>query len=265
MKINTKFILDAVEPSLKSVEHLRKVGDSIRSSADLFRSIDKSTLAQMEGMQKLLLNILPELPAINRIVENDLLSIQKIMDQIIPSEILSQTQTMINALNKTITEQVAAVQAIQDQMMDSGLLQVIEATKSLAALPVIAPELPELKYQPELPCAIDFQRFKPLQLPKIEMPAESSYKQIRNEIDVVLSSLKEDERLTVYHDTPAGERIIVYEIGYKNPNLIVLISVDEEGNTQTILAPVESIHLQLKITKMVEQKPKRSIGFLGDW
>lgn len=76
------------------------------------------------------------------------------------------------------------------------------------------------------------------------------------------NQLEPDEQLLVLYYNRAGESIHVHEIGYQNPQLIILLGQDNQGNQRRILAHMEAVELELMRVK-VERKAqeKRKIGF----
>jgi len=99
------------------------------------------------------------------------------------------------------------------------------------------------------------------------MTADSFYESLKNNIENDIQCLASDEQLAVYYFTPAGQAIILNDIGYQNPNLIWLHGFDAEQNSYTILIHMSSVQLVLRVTRQqaeVQQaEAQRTIGFRG--
>ncbi|MBD2458258.1 hypothetical protein H6G80_29855 [Nostoc sp. FACHB-87] len=121
---------------------------------------------------------------------------------------------------------------------------------------------------------MNIPRIKPIQEQTREVLQEFSeiflartfYQRLKYHIKETQANLSEDEHLAIYFCNKAGEMILIEDIGYHNPNLIILYGQDLTGNPSNLLVHVESVELVLKVLK-IENEPevkKRRIGFLND-
>lgn len=121
---------------------------------------------------------------------------------------------------------------------------------------------------------INIPRIKPIHEQNRELLAEFSevflasnfYQRLKYHIEATQAELKDDQQLVIYFCNKTGELILIEDIGYHNPTLIILYGRDSQGNPSNLLVHMESVELVLKVLK-VENEPeiqKRRIGFLND-
>jgi hypothetical protein len=110
-----------------------------------------------------------------------------------------------------------------------------------------------------------FPRIPPLKIPIIDNPnmANVFYDRLRHHIEDTQNKLEENQQLAIYYYAPGGEPILVTDIGYHNPNLIILYGMDSKGNESNILLHMQSVQLVLKIIG-TENKTNQKIGFLSE-
>ena len=109
---------------------------------------------------------------------------------------------------------------------------------------------------------VEMPDFKPL-VQKDHRMADTFYERLRYQIEEIEKELAGDEQLAVVHYNSAGQPFMVRDIGYHNPNLIILYGQDADNNECSILAHMNTIQLVLIRVKVKEVKPYR-IGFLRE-
>jgi hypothetical protein len=111
-----------------------------------------------------------------------------------------------------------------------------------------------------------FPRIPPIKippLPRTPVYADTFYDRLRHHIEETQDQLGDNQELAILYYTTGGDPIVISDIGYHNPNLIILYGMDSKGNESNVLLHMESVQLVLKIIK-VDNKPKRKIGFLNE-
>jgi hypothetical protein len=99
-----------------------------------------------------------------------------------------------------------------------------------------------------------------------EMTYEYSFLDVfRHHYEQRLSKVKDDEWLNVYY-VCGSQSILLYEIAGEavNHNVIILYGLDGQMNDCKIVAPMQSVHLIIKIEKKkkdTEYKPLKIEGF----
>ncbi len=104
-------------------------------------------------------------------------------------------------------------------------------------------------------------------LPVMMLLADVFYKHLQDYIINLINSLKEDEALQVVYYDQAGHEYLVYDIGYYNPNLIVLHCIKPEtspGEKFHAMIHMQALQLVVEIVKKQDKTVKRQIGFLDD-
>ena len=91
--------------------------------------------------------------------------------------------------------------------------------------------------------------------------ADAFSERLAQQISRAEKEAEEGEHLAVYFDTPAGDRILVDEIGFHNPSLIVLYGKSARGNRSRVLVHQESLALVLQYERSEEEPAPKPIGF----
>ena len=92
--------------------------------------------------------------------------------------------------------------------------------------------------------------------------ASGFFKRLEHWIRREESQLKYNEQLLVVYYNRAGQSIYVHEIGYHNPQLIILFGQDNQGNQRRFLVHMEAVELEVMRVKVEsEAQEKRAIGF----
>src|SRR5437868_15486199 len=73
--------------------------------------------------------------------------------------------------------------------------------------------------------------------------ADTFYNRLKKEIADAEAALKEGQSLSLEYSSPSGDRVTVRNIGFRNPNLIMLYGSYQRGNDCTVLAHMESLQL----------------------
>jgi hypothetical protein len=94
--------------------------------------------------------------------------------------------------------------------------------------------------------------------------ADTFYDRIETFIKEAEGELKQDEQLEITCSSPSGEVILITDIGYHNPYLIMLYGQDKHMNQCTILTHMDSVQLMIKTISLEDAGKHRHIGFLAD-
>ena len=115
-------------------------------------------------------------------------------------------------------------------------------------------------------------KFTRVKIPRYNMPslalpdnyklADTFYEHLRLHIEALQKNLEEDEQLLVFYYGPSGAVMLVTNIGYQNPSLIVLQGVDSMGEECCVLSHMFTVQLVLRVMKVEDKEKKRRIGFM---
>ena len=110
------------------------------------------------------------------------------------------------------------------------------------------------------------RRFQNIEFPKLELPknytlADTFYDRLQHHIKALEEKLKEDEQLLLYNYVTLSEPILVTDIGFHNPYLIVFYGKDSNDNECFVLTHMSSVQLVLKVVKIKSPAERRLIGF----
>ncbi|MET3616633.1 ribosomal protein S3AE [Peptoniphilus olsenii] len=90
--------------------------------------------------------------------------------------------------------------------------------------------------------------------------ASGMYKRIKSQIDDLLSEINSDEHILVTIDSLA-----ITDVGYHNPHMLIFYCKDSQENQVRKLIHINSLNMNLIVLKNHNsEKPKKSIGFLGE-
>jgi hypothetical protein len=92
--------------------------------------------------------------------------------------------------------------------------------------------------------------------------ADEFFKQLRQQIEVTQTELRESEQLEIYYHAQGEEPILVSKIGYLSPGLLVLYGTDGRNNDCKILAHLQTVHLTLKLVRNGAPEKRRTISFV---
>ena len=92
--------------------------------------------------------------------------------------------------------------------------------------------------------------------------ADEFFKQLRQQIEVTQTELRESEQLEIYYHAPGEEPMLVSKIGYLAPGLLVLYGTDGGNNDCKVLAPLQTVHLTLKLVRNGVPEKRRIISFV---
>jgi len=90
---------------------------------------------------------------------------------------------------------------------------------------------------------------------------ETLYMHIQEEIDTLRSQLGENEQPVVLYPVGNGSMIQVGNIGYRNPDLIVLDGLDESNQRTRVLAPAGAVQLTIKVVQATPETPQPATDF----
>jgi hypothetical protein len=86
--------------------------------------------------------------------------------------------------------------------------------------------------------------------------------QLRQQIEVTQNELRESEQLEIYYHVQGEEPILVSKIGCLSLGLLVLYGTDGRNNDCKILAPLQTVHLTLKLVRNGAPEKRRTISFV---
>jgi hypothetical protein len=92
--------------------------------------------------------------------------------------------------------------------------------------------------------------------------ADEFFKQLRQQIEVTQSELRESEQLEIYYHAEGEEPILVSKIGYLSPGLLVLYGTDGRNNDCKVLAHLQTVHLTLKLVRNGAPEKRRTLSFV---
>jgi archaellum component FlaF (FlaF/FlaG flagellin family) len=92
--------------------------------------------------------------------------------------------------------------------------------------------------------------------------ADEFFKQLRQQIEVTQTELRESEQLEIYYHAQGEEPILVSKIGYLSPGLLVLYGKDGRNNDCKVLAPLQTVQLTLKLVRNGAPEKRRTISFV---
>ena len=92
--------------------------------------------------------------------------------------------------------------------------------------------------------------------------ADEFFKQLRQQIEITQTELRESEQLEIYYHAQGEEAILVSKIGYLSPGLLVLYGKDGKNNDCKVLAPLQTAPLTLKLVRNGAPEKRRTISFV---
>jgi archaellum component FlaF (FlaF/FlaG flagellin family) len=92
--------------------------------------------------------------------------------------------------------------------------------------------------------------------------ADEFFKQLRQQIEVTQNELRESEQLEIYYYAQGEAPLLVSKIGYLPPGLLVFYGTDSENNDCKVLAPLQTVHLTLKLVRNGAPDKRRTISFV---
>jgi len=92
--------------------------------------------------------------------------------------------------------------------------------------------------------------------------ADEFFKQLRQQIAVTQTELRESEQLEIYYHAQGEEPILVSKIGYLSPGLLVLYGKDSRNNDCKVLAQLQTVQLTLKLVRNGAPEKRRPISFV---
>ena len=92
--------------------------------------------------------------------------------------------------------------------------------------------------------------------------ADDFFKQLRQQIEITQTELRESEQLEIYYYAQGEEPILVSKIGYLSPGLLVLYGKDGRNNDCKVLAQLQTVQLTLKLVRNGAPEKRRPISFV---
>jgi len=94
--------------------------------------------------------------------------------------------------------------------------------------------------------------------------ADTFYETVAGIVDDERKRLKEGEQLRVYWIQPDGKQILVEEIAFSNPNMILLYGRADATSRLTIITHMSACSLVMRVGPSDPERPQRQLGFLGE-
>ena len=92
--------------------------------------------------------------------------------------------------------------------------------------------------------------------------ADEFFKQLRQQIEVTQTELRESEQLEIYYHAQGEEPILVSKIGHLSPGLLVLYGKDGRNNDCKVLAQLQTVQLTLKLVRNGAPEKRRTLSFV---
>lgn len=92
--------------------------------------------------------------------------------------------------------------------------------------------------------------------------ADEFFKQLRQQIEITQTELRESEQLEIYYHAQSDEPILVSKIAYLSPGLLVLYGKDGKNNDCKVLAHLQTVPLTLKLVRNGAPEKRRTISFV---
>lgn len=92
--------------------------------------------------------------------------------------------------------------------------------------------------------------------------ADTFVDRLKGQKEAVEKESKDGEALVMSMHLANGETIVISEIGYHNPHLMIFYGEDSQGRDSSILAHVNSVQLVLRVIQIKDDDEKRPIGFM---
>ncbi len=115
------------------------------------------------------------------------------------------------------------------------------------------------------------ERWAPLaahrELPDLGKPlhdqnlADAFYERLREYIESVFKHLQTGQQLEIYYFS-AGGPVLVTQLGYINPNIILIYGLDSEGNRCSFIAHMSHVELEVRIRAIEQPLKRNTIGFI---
>lgn len=104
---------------------------------------------------------------------------------------------------------------------------------------------------------------RPIEVGKNYQLADTLYEHIQEFIRKAEAELGAKQRLVVLFFDRVGRPIVVSDIGYHNPTMMIVWGMDPEGNDCSILVHMSSFELVLQVVEEQQETPRRPIGFVA--
>ena len=92
--------------------------------------------------------------------------------------------------------------------------------------------------------------------------ADEFFKQLRQQIEITQTELRESEQLEIYYHAQGEEPILVSKIGCLSPGLLVLYGKDSRNNDCKVLAQLQTVQLTLKLVRNGAPEKRHTISFV---
>ena len=92
--------------------------------------------------------------------------------------------------------------------------------------------------------------------------ADEFFKQLRQQIEITQTELRESEQLEIYYHAEGEEPILVSKIAYLSPGLLVLYGQDNKNNDCKVLAYLQTVRLTLKLVRNGAPEKRRTVSFV---
>jgi hypothetical protein len=126
---------------------------------------------------------------------------------------------------------------------------------------------PYAKAQKKMMEAVRVPRYlppQPIKLPEIKNRnmADTLHGQVQEVIEGAEKKLQEGQELVAWFFDRVGRPIRMTDLGYYNPNMMIVWGVDPEGNDCSVLVHMSSFELVLQVVEVKPEQPRRPVGFI---
>lgn len=91
--------------------------------------------------------------------------------------------------------------------------------------------------------------------------ADGFHQRLREYIEGVVQHLQPGQQLDVYYFS-AGGPVLVTQIGYINPNIIVIYGLDIDNNRVSFISHMGRVELEVRIRPIEQPVKRNTIGFI---
>jgi hypothetical protein len=91
--------------------------------------------------------------------------------------------------------------------------------------------------------------------------ADGFHQRLREYIEGVVQHLQPGQQLEVYYFS-AGGPILVTQIGYSNPNVILIYGLDIDNNRVSFISHMSRVELEVRIRPIEQPVKRNTIGFI---
>jgi hypothetical protein len=94
--------------------------------------------------------------------------------------------------------------------------------------------------------------------------ADYFYERLKQEIQDAEQDVNAGQVVAVYCHLFGGESIRVEDLGYMNPNVLLVYGLDHKRQQTVAMIHINAAQIMMKWEEAEQSRPKRSIGFVAD-